>query len=56
MKAYLLDKIVPALIMGLIFGAINTYIDVQLLKREFRVLEENYQDIVVQINNQLVKK
>ena len=53
---YLLDKIVPALLIGIIVGAINLYIDVQILKKDFNNFKDEYYDIVVQVNNQFQKE
>jgi len=55
-KQYLLDKLVPGLIATLLYTSIQLYIDVQVMKKEFKLLETSYYDILEQINNQLEKR
>jgi hypothetical protein len=56
MKKWIIDKLLPALIMGLIVAAINTYIDVQMMKREFASMRAELTDLWTQANDQIQKR
>lgn len=53
MKKYFIDKILPALITALVVAAVNTYIDVQMLKKEMQLLRGELSDLWVQANDQI---
>jgi hypothetical protein len=55
-KKYLLDKILPALIIGLIVSAFQLYVDVQMMKREIQILRGELSDLWVQANEQIQKR
>lgn len=52
----ILDKVIPTLLLGLIYTAFNLYIQVQILEVKLAALTENYEDIVVQVNSQLQER
>ena len=56
MKKWIIDKLLPALIMGLIIAAVNTYIDVQMMKREFAAMREELNNLWVQANEQVQRR
>ena len=49
------DKLVPPLIVGLLYTAVALYIDVQMLKREMASLRAELTDLWVQANDQIQK-
>lgn len=55
MKKWLLDKLLPAIVMGLIVGAIDLYVDVQVMKRELAILRAELTDLWSQANEQVQK-
>jgi cell division protein ZapA (FtsZ GTPase activity inhibitor) len=56
LRKWLIDKLLPAIIMGLIMGAVNTYIDVQILKRSYADMRAELTDLWQQSSEQAQKK
>lgn len=52
-RAYFMDKVLPALVTGLLVAAVNTYVDVQILKSQIAVLRAELSDLWIQANTQI---
>jgi len=53
MKRWIVDRLLPAVVMGLVAALVQTYVDVQVLKHDIRLLRAELSDLWTQANDQI---